>query len=251
MNKAHRALRDLLLLGLFAIFGIAQAQIASNLRRPKFAAMVPMHMVDLSGGCHFTVSDLKGHHFRGPDKDGVGGVSFYLAYPSEKKWVPESAIPLFCTKPNAKNEMAADLGANELSFRLGAKQVSDEWVPVDLRERTCDPKRFPEAVRKGIDVNAPCFYPEEHFKAFEFRGKNWLGTGTLLDATTGEPKFRQRTFNYCLIPEKGESILCGYTQVRYLSHPSGDVLFASMKMLSSIEFVDSLPSTSAPTVPRK
>lgn len=242
----------LLLFGLLCASGIAWAQEGADPKWLPRETRSPTKVAHLYGGCDFTVNNLQGGGFQAPSHRSAdtASVNFDLG---KKRWMPVSSVPLICTTSDAKNEMAADRGANELSFRLGAKQVNGEWVPMDLRERACDPMRFPETMRKRINVNAPCFYPDEHFKAFEFQGKNWRGTGTLLDATTGEPKFRQRTLTYCLSPEKGSNILCGYTQVRYLSHPSGDVLPEIMKMLTSIEFVDSpsLPQVSPPAANTK
>ena len=130
-----------------------------------------------------------------------------------------------------------------------AQEGSDpQWLPReanDLRDRTCDSTRFPKSKRSGINVNSPCFYPDEHFKPLDLQGKNWRGVGTLLDAIAGDPKFRQRTLTYCLIPNKGRRILCEHTQVRYLNHPHGDLFSEIMKMLTSIQFVDPLSSQSS------
>lgn len=232
-----RASMGLLLLGLFCASNSARSQEKTRDEWLPGDARSPTKVTHLSGGCTFIINDLQGGSFQAPSENGIDTASVNFDS-SRTRWTPVSSIPLICTTPGAKNDMAADRGANELSFRLGAMQVNGEWVPVDLRDRTCDPNRFPKSKRNSIHVNSPCFYPDEHFNSFEFHGKNWRGIGTLLDATTGEPKFRQRTLTYCLIPEKASSILCGYTQVRYLKRPREDLLSQIMRMLTSLEFVD-------------
>ncbi len=83
-------------------------------------------------------------------------------------------------------------------------------------------------------------------KIINFKGKNWIGVGVLLDETSGKPQFKQRKFSYCLKEETSTSALCGYTHVRYLMNPKHDVLNKVLKIFSSIEFVNSASQPPAP-----
>lgn len=233
-----------LLIAMFCASKLTQAQEGSDPQWLPREANSPTKVARLRGGCDFVVNDLQGGSFGAPSQRSADTASVDFGS-TKKPWMPVSSVPLICTKSDANNQMAADRGANELFFRLGAMQVKGGWVPVDLRDRTCDPTRFPKSKRSGINFNSPCFYPDEHFKPLDFQGKNWRGVGTLLDAIAGDPKFRQRTLTYCLIPNKGRRILCEHTQVRYLNHPHGDLLSEIMKMLTSIQFVDPLSSQSS------
>ncbi|WP_219210053.1 type VI secretion system Vgr family protein [Variovorax boronicumulans] len=211
---------------------------------PRSETHAPTRAVSLKGDCRFLINDLAGGYFFGPHRDGAEGAAVYFDEVKNRQYFSLN-IPLECTDTNARPALAVSPGEDAVSFNLGAAQVDGEWVPADGRDKSCDLTRYSKSQRKRIDPNAPCFYPNEHFKAITFQGKNWHGVGTLLDMTTGEPKFRQRKFSYCLISEKNpDRALCGSTHVRYLMKPSSNVLPRVLKVLTRIEFVE--PSASKP-----
>ena len=241
MKVAFRSPSRLLLLALISISCVAWAQEAGDKlpRWPEWKTQVPTRVVNLRGGCSFIVHDLQGGYFAGPSDAGPGTAYVYFEV-FKVGSAGTFGLPLDCTAIEwPQGEFAEAAGANQFEFNLGARQVNGQWVPVDGRARSCDVTRFPKSKRKDIDENAPCFYPDEHFKAFTFKGRNWQGTGTSLDMTTGEPKFRLRRFRYCMTPNARSDIaLSGSLHVRYLNDPSSDVLPRVLKILKSVEFVD-------------
>ncbi|AMM25721.1 hypothetical protein AX767_16160 [Variovorax sp. PAMC 28711] len=69
-----------------------------------------------------------------------------------------------------------------------------------------------------------------------------------LDMTTGDPKFRQRSLSYCLLPQAvAEAAVCGHVYVRDLRNSRSDISSAVLKVLTSIEFVNGAQTTPEPS----
>ncbi|MCK9194185.1 MAG: hypothetical protein M0P19_09975, partial [Nevskia sp.] len=66
------------------------------------------------------------------------------------------------------------------------------------------------------------------------------GWAVTVDDTIGEERNRGRRLHYCLIHQP--KALCGTGDMGYLSDfPKGDLTAYSLKILSSIEFIDDEP----------
>lgn len=95
------------------------------------------------------------------------------------------------------------------------------------------------------------FEPAQHFKVTKFAGKNWAGTATGYDDTTGEESTRGRTFLFCLVENHGPQVLCGTVQT--LPSLTIDAKYANdriqqvLTVLKTIEFVDAPAQPPAPS----
>lgn len=77
------------------------------------------------------------------------------------------------------------------------------------------------------------------FTVYTITAVNSIGYGVTLDDDTGEPQQRQRYFMYCL-PHPPVA-LCGGGYVAFLNDPKGNLLPHIMRILRSVEFVESAP----------
>lgn len=90
--------------------------------------------------------------------------------------------------------------------------------------------------------------PSSHTTLYLLHGNGWEGAGTTQDATDGDEDRRTRTFGFC-IPHKSYA-LCGMVQhVGYLMWPKETVLPQVIKLLDSIEFIDTPASSSTTAKP--
>ena len=82
---------------------------------------------------------------------------------------------------------------------------------------------------------------EVNMKLYTLHGNDWDGAGTTADQQDGDEDKRTRSFVFCLV--HGSQSLCGSDDtVMYLTHPSESVLPRILKLLESIEFIDTPPS---------
>jgi hypothetical protein len=78
---------------------------------------------------------------------------------------------------------------------------------------------------------------EVNMKLYTFHGKDWDGAGTTADQQDGDEDKRTRSFVFCLVHRS--QALCGSDDtVMYLTHPTESVLPQILKLLESIEFID-------------
>ncbi|WP_156481059.1 hypothetical protein [Variovorax sp. PAMC 28711] len=194
----------------------------------------PSDTVSLAGGCQFRIGDLQSGRLDIGGDQGRRQAVVYL----QKDWAAVAPVLLSC---NPRKPEIIDVS-------LGARRVGGRWIPVDGRDKACDRTRFPRSLRKTVNQDAPCFYPQENFKTFSLKGKNWEGVGMFLDMTTGDPKFRQRSLSYCLLPQAvAEAAVCGHVYVRDLRNSRSDISSAVLKVLTSIEFVNGAQTTPEPS----
>lgn len=237
------------LAALMIISSSASAQRAAS-DVPRWQTKTPTRVAHLTNGCSFYINDLQ---------KGAFSINFYANKPDSASVSfavlgvgnGDMDLGFRCRDRNEHPDRATQPDGDAVSFILGATQVNGEWRPADGREQVCNPMQFPPDQRRNLVQDAACFYPNENFKILALKGKNWRGIGTLLDMTTGEPKRRQRRFRYCLFPDTSPNLaLCGGTYVRYLSKPRSDVLQRDLKVLSSMEFVNT-PTEPAAAQPEK
>jgi len=108
----------------------------------------------------------------------------------------------------------AGASQDEIDTTLDAKQVNGRWLWVD-----------------GGSV----FEEDQHFHIFFLAGKNWTGTGTTYDQTTGDESTRQRYFQFCLVETHWPQMLCGREGVSLYDDVELNRILAVLK---TIEFVD-------------
>ena len=79
--------------------------------------------------------------------------------------------------------------------------------------------------------------PQQHTTFYPLHGKHWDGGGVTLDQITGDEDSRRRFYAFC-IPHN-QLALCGVVRpVAYLEHLNESVLHQVIKLLESIEFID-------------
>ena len=172
----------------------------------------------VAGACHFRIANLFGGHFTANPKDSppVGVYHF----PSEgpfKSSVLYGGLSILCVNAADSDKIATRLGAKQVDGVLLQPYFSDPswaWKPFDKKQ---------------------------HAEIVSLRGKNWSGSGVLVDDTTGDEQTRSRNFSFCLIHDA--HALCGDLPVMYLSEPKVDELWKIKAILNSVEFIDGPIST--------
>ena len=85
---------------------------------------------------------------------------------------------------------------------------------------------------------------EIHF--YRLKSINASGWAITVDGTIGDERYRERKLFYCLI--NSPQALCGYGDMGYLSDgPKADLTAYSLKILSSVEFLDDIPAAAEST----
>ncbi|WP_199100036.1 hypothetical protein [Dyella sp. ASV21] len=88
-------------------------------------------------------------------------------------------------------------------------------------------------------------FPSPRTTFYALHGSGWEGAGTTQDDTDGDETRRTRAFNFCIPHE--QLALCGSIQnVAYLMWPKETTLPQVIKLLESIEFIDTpVPASSS------
>ena len=172
----------------------------------------------VAGACHFRIANLFGGHFAADPKDSPPMGVYY--FPSEgpfKSPVLYSGLGIFCIDATDSDKIAA---------RVGAKQVNGELLQPDF---------------SGDSLIWKPFDKQQHAEIITLSGKNWSGSGVLVDDTTGDEQTRSRNFSFCLIHD-GHA-LCSKLPIMYLSEPKVNELWKIKAILNSVEFIDGPIST--------
>ncbi|HTV86150.1 MAG TPA: hypothetical protein VME63_12120 [Dyella sp.] len=154
-------------------------------------------------GCHFKMADP----FRGRTS-GPGGAAYFAQISPKARHPFETWIQFSCQNP-VTPEIYVD--------RAGIRMTDKGWA--------LDPS--PDNI--GLK--------EQHTTFYALHGKGWDGGGVTQDDINGDEKRRTRAFSFC-IPHK-QLALCGSIQnVAYLMWLKETTLPQVIKLLESIEFVD-------------
>jgi hypothetical protein len=164
-------------------------------------------------GCHFKLNDPYNGTLE-PTQRSTPTLANYNAIIDPKTQHPfETWIQFSCKNP-ATPKTYLD--------RAGMRMTSDGWA--------LDPS--PDNV--GPQEQRTTFYP--------LHGKGWEGGGVTQDDVNGEEERRTRSFSFC-IPHN-QLALCGsMPSVAYLMWPKESVLPQIIRLLESIEFIDTPPIT--------
>lgn len=217
----------LVLLAICALVGWAHAQEPAG--QPLAATPAPQkqnHEVRTLGKCSFIVKNTLKGEFRSLSQDGTSEYTDtgYVKVPLPPRYM-DLSIPLRC-------HLRSD--QERLEMELGAKQVIGKWQPAGGNEAGCERRKSARTGGCEYSTNLP-FYPEQNMRVVTLTGSNWQGTGIFIDDTTGDEKWRQRSFRYCLY--HADVAVCGRADVRYLRKPHNDVLDKVLTVLNSVEFV--------------
>jgi hypothetical protein len=128
-----------------------------------------------------------------------------------------------------------------------AKQPFETWIVFDC-EKASDTNNFSGStgVKKKDGKWAIAFDADAealNTKLYPLHGNKWDGAGITQDQSAGDDNGRPRSFTFCLVHAK--QALCGSSSiVAYLEYPDESVLPQIIKLLESIEFIDTPTSTS-------
>jgi hypothetical protein len=136
-----------------------------------------------------------------------------------------------------------------------AKHSFETWI-----QFYCEKKSFDTAfLEMGMKRSGPNWIlarekyqpmPEEHAAVYQLHNPTWTGAALASDQTTGDPEDRVRGLGFCIASAR--QVLCGtIEQVMYVAFPEESALPQIIKLLESIEFIDTpasvpvAPSTTA------
>lgn len=157
--------------------------------------------------CHFAMTDIYGGSLT--LSTGGGATANYHATINPKAHHPyETWIQFSCQNP-ATPKTYTD--------RAGIRMTSQGWA-LDPSPDNVGPK-------------------EQHTTFYPLHGRDWEGGGVTQDDINGDEARRTRAFSFC-IPHR-QLALCGSIQsVGYLMWPKETTLPQVIKLLESIEFID-------------
>jgi hypothetical protein len=198
------------------------ATVALTAEKAKAAtAAQPASNADVSeyamGSCQVRIANMFGGHFRIPDpKSSPRNGRYYLPETGRLASPVLQGFGIDCLDMKVSDGIESLLSIKQLDGRWLRKDRDDNWVP---------------------------FEPQQHAQVFTFKGRNWAGTGLLVDDTTGDKKSRARILSFCLI-HKAQA-LCGDTPIALLSKSEDSELPKVEAILQSIEFVDEASSANS------
>ncbi|WP_199100035.1 hypothetical protein [Dyella sp. ASV21] len=176
-----------------------------------------IHAIDIEysfDACHFRLKDPYHGRTTGPN-----GAAYFANISPKAEHRYETWIQFSCQNPAT---------AKTYSDRAGMQMTPKGW--------TIDPS--PDNL--GIKEQHTTFYP--------LHGQGWEGGGVTQDDINGDEDRRSRSFNFC-IPH-GQLALCGSVQtVTYLKWPKETTLPQVIKLLESIEFIDTPTPASSSSSP--
>jgi hypothetical protein len=168
----------------------------------------PILSVDMGAGCAISVIDL----YRGHLKSGMpANASYWTDTPPVRSSLGDFGINFEC---NAKQR--SDDVANLYGARWDARRK--RWTPY---YENSDEQRLAAPVSR----------------IYQLRSKNSTGFLRTIDQINGDESQRVRFYKFYLF-HSGKSV-CGDGQSRRLTEPSGDYLPYIMRVLQSVEFIDS------------
>jgi hypothetical protein len=187
---------------------------------PPSAGNVTVHEVAFDG-CHFDMKDPYGGTLQATERS-TPALANYNAEINPKARHPfETWIQFDCEN---------NVSLNDLPKLAGVAKENGQWV-----------------IAFNGDAKAV------NTTLYTLHGKGWEGAGITQDQQDGDEDKRTRSFAFCLL--RGYQALCGTSDtVMYLAHPKESVLPQVIKLLESIEFIDTPPlepvSSGTATSPR-
>jgi hypothetical protein len=200
--------------------GLALFLVTSTVTAASSVDKATMYQVAFDG-CHFTMEDA----YNGSltlTTDGAPPLANYHAEITPKARHPfETWIQFDCEN---------NVSLNDLPKLAGVGKENGQWV-----------------IAFNGDAKAV------NTTLYTLHGKGWEGAGITQDQQDGDEDKRTRSFAFCLL--RGYQALCGTSDtVMYLAHPKESVLPQVIKLLESIEFIDTPPlepvSSGTATSPR-
>ncbi|GAB3628662.1 hypothetical protein PTE30175_00774 [Pandoraea terrae] len=177
----------------------------------------PKLFVDMGGGCAIRITDPFGGHLASAMPSSSG---YWTDRPPIKTTMDRFAIRFYCDDlaKTSKEEIALRHGGiyDATAHRWSADYPS-EWEAEILRPVT--------RIDNLDSVNGSGFYKTQ-------------------DTTFGEEWRRERHLSFCLF--HGTKAVCGGENVMRLEDPKGNLLPYYLKILRSIEFIDTLATVPAP-----
>ncbi|SAK85808.1 hypothetical protein AWB80_05837 [Caballeronia pedi] len=159
--------------------------------------------------CHFKMKDPYNGDFRA-SRDSTPAVGGYIANINPKARHPfDTSIQFSCENP-ATSQVLRDL--------VAMRMTDKGWA---------------------LDPSSEIIGPKEQRTTFHaLHGRGWDGGGVTADDINGDETRRMRGYAFC-IPHR-QLALCGVVRyVAYLKWPKESVLPQVIKLLESIEFIDS------------
>jgi hypothetical protein len=187
---------------------------------PPSAGNVTVHEAAFDG-CHFDMKDPYGGTLQATERS-TPALANYNAEINPKARHPfETWIQFDCEN---------NVSLNDLPKLAGVAKENGQWV-----------------IAFNGDAKAV------NTTLYTLHGKGWEGAGITQDQQDGDEDKRTRSFAFCLL--RGSQALCGTSDtVMYLAHPKESVLPQVIKLLESIEFIDTPPlepvSSGTATSPR-
>lgn len=156
-----------------------------------------------------------------PENRGSGGITVpNPRHLVSKEYIEPFYVGFACYDANTKDLFAGQPVKYDEQLKKWVRHIEGRYSPIDS-----------DNLKHALD-SATHFY--------ELTSVNAQGYAYTEDDVTGEERYRGRRLHYCLIhPPKA---LCGTGDMGYLSDlPKGDLTAYSLKILSSIEFLDDEP----------
>jgi hypothetical protein len=172
-------------------------------------------------GCHFQISDPYRARVSADTESTTHSASYIAEINPKARYPFETWIQFDCEN---------DVGLNDLPKLASVGKENGQWV-----------------IAFNGDAKAV------NTTLYTLHGKGWEGAGITQDQQDGDEDKRTRSFAFCLL--RGSQALCGTSDtVMYLAHPKESVLPQVIKLLESIEFIDTPPlepvSSGTATSPR-
>ena len=149
---------------------------------------------------------------------------------------PHSASYIATLNPRSRHPF-------ETSIRFSCQNAATAKTYSDRAGMQMTPKGWtidPSPDNLGIKEQHTTFYP--------LHGQGWEGGGVTQDEINGEESRRTRSFSFCA--PHGQFALCGSIQsVAYLMWPKETTLPQVIKLLESIEFIDTPTPASSSSSP--
>ena len=187
---------------------------------PPSAGNVTVHEVAFDG-CHFDMKDPYGGTLQATERSTPALANYNAEINPKARYPFETWIQFDCEN---------DVGLNDLPKLAGVGKENGQWV-----------------IAFNGDAKAV------NTTLYTLHRKGWEGAGITQDQQDGDEDKRTRSFAFCLL--RGSQALCGTSDtVMYLAHPKESVLPQVIKLLESIEFIDTPPldpvSSGTATSPR-
>ncbi|CAG9232784.1 conserved hypothetical protein [Paraburkholderia tropica] len=175
------------------------------------AVKTVVHQMNI-GPCHFSLSD---------------------PYKGETSW-PTGGLYSAVIKPKARHPYLT-----EIQFSCENPATPETYLTSSIK--------LTERGWKLDTSHGDSGAPGVNTTLYLLHGRGWEGAGTTQDQTNGDERRRSRAFTFC-IPHR-QLALCGsIPTVAYLMWPKESVLPQVIKLLESIEFIDT-PEQAASSVP--